>query len=730
MVNKVKYERTAINEEISVPWRGIFAAFPAYASTLLVAYSALFAAASTIDAPLFGSTALMLATLGLLSNCIRSIGTSKRQQYFGQAASLSLTVLLPLYGLIIDPHRFFPPIVFELRDLHPLALMTWVCVITLTVTGRWGSNEYAPLSFVLLPSLSMVALSAPHNINIEVTIATLLIVILGTFLLAYETTVMRTSKLHDRAMFGERYLIGFHIHSGAQWSLVILTLSVMLAPIFLIIRMPIAPPNVRLPVLRRYLIASLEFTTFSRHMSLWGGPINLTPRKVFEIHGSFYPYWRAQIYDEYTGHGWQYNEDEPILAEHVDIGVYRFKVDKPPYARIMRAKVIPIDIHQPALLTPGLPLLLETKEPLFELRLSYGGVLRAYRIGFSLSPYVIVAAVNDPPIDLLLNAPASYEASERHDLLRYLQLPEIPERVIKLAWEITSDAKTPYEKAMRIVEHLRERCRYSLSPPHVPMDADAVDFFLFESMEGACDFFASALALMCRVLGIPSRVVTGFMSDEYDPEKRILTLRERDAHAWVEIYIPGCDWVVVDPTPARSRIPIWDVVAWWREARARIKWQVSQRLFSWLIIALLLIIAMPMLRQMLRMLISGLKRKHKSLGQRLTNSYNALVGELRRLGFHCEPHHTPIQIATMLQSHECNEPLRSILRSVSLHLHHLVVLAYSPVGYNETSIAKFEAASNRLIWRLRWQWLLALSRQLQRLPQVLKNLARRDSQRT
>ncbi|MCS7253799.1 MAG: transglutaminase-like domain-containing protein [Armatimonadota bacterium] len=723
MLSKVR--SAAEIDELQVPWKNASMAMPAYGCAFVVAYSALLASASTIDAPLFGSTAFVLGALGLLSNYIRSVGSSKGQHYFGQAMSLTLVVLLPLYGLIIDPHRFFPPIVFEFRDYHPLALMTWVCVITLTVTGRWGNNEYAPLSFVLLPALSMIALSAPHNINIEVTVATLFIVIFGTFLLAYETTVMRASKLGDEDVLNERSLIGFHIYSGAQWSLVILLVSSLLAPLLLLIRLPIAPPNVRLPLPRRYFIVSPEFTIFSRHMSLWGGPINLSPRKVFEIRGDFYPYWRAQIYDEYTGHGWQYNEDEdPIPAEQIDYGVYKFNVSMPPHPKIVSATVTALGMRPSVFLTPGTTLILEVEGLLPELRLSHGGVLRAYKVGFSPQVYKIVAAINDPPLDAMRSERTAYNDLSRDELSKYLRLPYIPQRVIDLARQVVSSAKTPYEKAMLLAEYLRKNYRYSLSPPHVPMDADAVDFFLFWSREGACNFFASAHAVMCRAVGIPSRVITGFMSDEYDSKQRLLIIRERDAHAWVEVYIPKHGWVIVDPTPpSRSRIPVWDIAAWWRELRSHIKWRFAQRLFLWVVGLLAVISAVPMLRHQLRIFKKRFAGIRLTPGHRLSNSYAALVRELCRLGFRCEPHHTPLQIASVLRAYQCSEPIKSTLINASRLLQHLSVLAYSPIGFNEANVSEFEAEAKRLIWRMRWHWLLTSLRRFQKLLSVRRSRA-------
>lgn len=704
---------------IGVPWGDARIALPAYVCTFIVAFSALFASSLTIGEPLFGSTALMLATVGLLSNYVRSVKLAMLPDGLGQAISLLLVVFIPLYGLIIEPHRFFPPIVFEVRDLHPLALMTWVCVITLAVTGRWG-YDYAPLSFVLLPSLSIVSLSALHNINIEVTMAVIFIVSLGTFLLAYETTVMRAVRLHDERVLRAKDFLSFHVINSAQWSLAVVLLSLLLTPVLLYIRLPIAPPNVRLPMPRRFFMLTPEFTEFSRHLTLWGGPIKLSPKKLFEIEGDFYPYWRAQVYDEYTGHGWGSNE-ESKQVEQVSDGNFVFDFEPPPHPRIVHAKVRVLEPSPATLLTPGLPLKLVSNARLQELRVSQDGILRAFRARLMVNSYEIVAVVNEPPVDLLMNADETLDSASEQAPSKYLQLPSSVERVKQLAKEIAVGSKTPYETAMRFVSYLQKHCRYSLTPPHVPLDADAVDYFLFWTREGACDFFASALAVMCRAVGIPSRVVAGFMSDEYDQSTRKLTLREQDAHVWVEIYIPKHGWVIIDPTPpARMGRGILDFVSWWRNVRSRIRWSMMRGLLGWVIGLLALISIIPMLKFWLRSVYVRISFSRGKLSEHIQYSYLSLLSELNRFGIRCERSHTPIEIASMLDSHKV-EHLREVLSNASALLRRLSFVAYSPLRLDKDDILKLDADIRRLVRLLRWHRLLELFRRLRRLLLAPRN---------
>ena len=132
----------------------------------------------------------------------------------------------------------------------------------------------------------------------------------------------------------------------------------------------------------------------------------------------------------------------------------------------------------------------------------------------------------------------------------YLQLPpELDPRIPELAKEITNNARTPFDKALTIENHLRNRFTYTLNLAGKPGD-DPLAHFLFETRAGHCEYFASAMVIMLRTLGIPSREVNGFLPGEYNELGGDYIVRASDAHSWVEVYFPGNDWQVFDPTPA------------------------------------------------------------------------------------------------------------------------------------------------------------------------------------
>lgn len=166
----------------------------------------------------------------------------------------------------------------------------------------------------------------------------------------------------------------------------------------------------------------------------------------------------------------------------------------------------------------------------------------------SASPYIGGARYKLYPA-----ASLGYEgAIKDYDALlkeRYLRLP--PDRFGRLeplAREITAGAVGAEAKARAVEEHLR-RMDYSTF-----MDAKdfSLEHFLFKSKKGNCEYFASAAAVLLRHAGVPTRLVTGFLASEWNQYGRFYDVRQSEAHAWVEAYVPGKGWITVEATPPQG----------------------------------------------------------------------------------------------------------------------------------------------------------------------------------
>ena len=109
--------------------------------------------------------------------------------------------------------------------------------------------------------------------------------------------------------------------------------------------------------------------------------------------------------------------------------------------------------------------------------------------------------------------------------------------------------RNPAAMGKRVMDYFnQEPFYYTLSPPL--MEQNEVDQFLFVHRRGFCEHYASSFVFMMRSVGIPARIVTGYLGGEYLPEEQVVRVLQRDAHAWAEIWVEGQGWIRFDPTAA------------------------------------------------------------------------------------------------------------------------------------------------------------------------------------
>lgn len=176
--------------------------------------------------------------------------------------------------------------------------------------------------------------------------------------------------------------------------------------------------------------------------------------------------------------------------------------------------------------------------------------------------------------DLALPDPAALrrasEATPPEIKLEYLQLPQLDLRIPRLARVVTAGAENDYDRAVALERYLTSQFGYTLQLPRLPSKDPLADF-LFVRRQGHCEYFASSMAVMLRTLQIPSRVVNGFRTSEFNDLTSNYVIRASSAHSWVEAYFPGYGWVTFDPTPAGgglTRNTGWDRIMLYVDAAA------------------------------------------------------------------------------------------------------------------------------------------------------------------
>ena len=258
-------------------------------------------------------------------------------------------------------------------------------------------------------------------------------------------------------------------------------------------------------------------------------------------------HWRGIALDRFDNQSWSRSESiakEPRMRNERDL----IQLDYPSGRGALSVQTVYLEpLDAPILF--GLPRIVAVQGNFPVLfRDPYGSV------SFSRTPdrisYKVLSDQTTPPVAELRSDRAKYTSADRP----YLQLPaDLDPRIAELAGQVTRGTYDRYEAARAVESHLRDNYGYTLvqkSGGEQPL-AD----FLFNVREGHCEYFATAMAIMLRTRGIATRVVNGFSQGEYNSIADVWTVRQKNAHSWVEVYFPGEGaWITFDPTPPAGRL--------------------------------------------------------------------------------------------------------------------------------------------------------------------------------
>jgi transglutaminase-like putative cysteine protease len=249
-------------------------------------------------------------------------------------------------------------------------------------------------------------------------------------------------------------------------------------------------------------------------------------------------YLRGAALDYFDGQRWSRRTTAPSQTVRADInGIIR--IGSRPTAsqgNPLRQSITLINTAGATLFASPYPI--QVRSPLASLQLDPDGSLHWLRAWDRPLRYEIIS---DP------QAPAMPRSASADDL----QLPNMDlQRIAQLAQTITAGrSRSPQVRARAIEMFLQTRYRYSLALGQTTTPNPLEDF-LFKRQSGLCGHFASAMAVMLRLQGIPAHVVAGYLRGTWNPLAQQFLIRQSDAHAWVEAYIKGQGWVLYDPSPA------------------------------------------------------------------------------------------------------------------------------------------------------------------------------------
>ena len=253
--------------------------------------------------------------------------------------------------------------------------------------------------------------------------------------------------------------------------------------------------------------------------------------------------WRGIVFDRFDGRTWAVGESERVPVRRWPNA--RFPLATP----LGRGPLFKQDIYLDPIGTDivfAAPRALRLSLPTGIVTVDDMGSLSMPNMGDRLH-YRVESELEVPPALPVGAAGAGMSDAARN---RYLQLPMLSPRIRRLARDATAGSRDTYDAAVKLNRFLSTRYRYALAKPET--SRDPLDEFLFARGSGNCEYFAAAMAVMLRALGIPARVVGGFQRGEWNPYGRYFMVRFSDAHAWVEAYFDGPGWVTFDPSPRGS----------------------------------------------------------------------------------------------------------------------------------------------------------------------------------
>jgi transglutaminase-like putative cysteine protease len=253
--------------------------------------------------------------------------------------------------------------------------------------------------------------------------------------------------------------------------------------------------------------------------------------------------WRGMTFDAYDGRSWTRTRAS-IAWLRISSGGFRLAA--PTGLPVLDYSISLEPLEAPALFAAAEPLQVDSSD-FFHLGSADDGGLQLTSVRRDRIDYQVRSELTDMLRlkrrleGLGRDYPASIAAT-------YLSLPPLDPGIRGVAEELAAGATDPLAIAERIERGLRERYTYTLDVEDEGV-ADPLARFLLAHAPGHCEYFATAMAVLVRLEGVPSRVVTGFLRGTYSDLHGTLLVRQSDAHSWVEVYFPGRGWVAFDPTP-------------------------------------------------------------------------------------------------------------------------------------------------------------------------------------
>ncbi|HAE43613.1 MAG TPA: hypothetical protein DCG34_11970 [Clostridiales bacterium] len=296
----------------------------------------------------------------------------------------------------------------------------------------------------------------------------------------------------------------------------------------------------------------LAQTGYLRETGRLGGPVVLGDQLLMTVYTDKPTYLRGNVSHIYSGDSWQAKGDRfDVYNLYEDFGgLTEEELDA--YYQSSTISIVHQFFSSKTLFSPYRPVEIEAAGN-HDIVVYRDSVL-IYPNGMYKGESYIVKV--ETPLDyaVLKSIGIDLKKTDIPDLEIYLNLPDsITDRTAELTRDIVIEAENDYQKALAIEKYLRTNYRYTLEGDVLPDGREFVDFFLFDSKVGYCTYYATAMAVMLRLEGIPSRYVEGYVAQEL-VATGIYEVYQNNAHAWVEAFIEPAGWMTFEPTSSLPAI--------------------------------------------------------------------------------------------------------------------------------------------------------------------------------
>jgi transglutaminase-like putative cysteine protease len=390
------------------------------------------------------------------------------------------------------------------------------------------------------------------------------------------------------------------------------------------------------------------------------GPVQLSDQILMRITSEQESYWRGASFDTYTGRGWRNTLERQLPLQPSGSGgafgasqLTSFQVPTTEYntvgekSRILRQTVrlegsgIFSEVYAaPEVRMVQLPLELAYHDESGAIRLATSLQGVAYQVESQVPEYntEILRAVSSPPGDAIKSKYLAWQAPT---------LKDGGQRLKSLAEDLTREYSNTFDKVAALEAWVGRQCKYNTAAGAAPEEKDVVEHFLFDAKQGYCDGFATSLAVLCRSIGIPARVASGFQPGEHDVTSGSYVVREKDKHLWTEVYFEGIGWVPFDATSLAEDISPRNLRGepWYRSLLALISrrgW-LPPLAFAVFMGTLLFILKTEVLDRVRSRRVMGVPSTLPASNLQIIDTYLQMRGRLKRKGVPNSPALTPAE---------------------------------------------------------------------------------------